>query len=175
VVTAAVNGEIYVCFLFPHRTLAACDARSWRSSGVIVSRLRLPPSLPPFLPIARITREISALVGLGGFVGLGAGTVSGSAVERCTMRKAAWFSSIGLLLIRFGIAQVCHMGAGCQIQSSPLPKIRAHPMTEVHVLIGDSARRDVPSSCAFSMVAPNFVLWYNSCLLSRCKHDGRRR
>jgi hypothetical protein len=44
---------------------AASDAflaRAERSSGVIVSRLRLPPILPPLRPISRMISENSALV-----------------------------------------------------------------------------------------------------------------
>ena len=38
-------------FRLAHRALAASDARSLRSSGVMVSMLRLPPIRPPLMPI----------------------------------------------------------------------------------------------------------------------------
>jgi|HubBroStandDraft_4_1064222.scaffolds.fasta_scaffold74365_2 hypothetical protein len=62
-------------------------------------------------------REISALLGFltGGGVG------SASAVDRCTIWKAAWFTSEGLLLIRLGMVPVCHAAAPFQNESSPLP------------------------------------------------------
>jgi hypothetical protein len=48
------------------RFLAAANdaflARAERSSGVIVSRLRLPPILPPLLPISRMISENRAFV-----------------------------------------------------------------------------------------------------------------
>jgi hypothetical protein len=69
---------------FAHRALAARDALSCLSSGVKVSKLRFPPILPPFFPIADITREISLEI-----FALGLGGVGGSAVERSTMRNAA--------------------------------------------------------------------------------------
>ncbi len=59
---------------------------------------RLPPILPPFFPISDMILEISDLVELG----------IDSAVERSTIRWAAWFTSDGRLLIRFGMPQVCH-------------------------------------------------------------------
>jgi hypothetical protein len=94
---------------FAQRLLAAFSARSRRSSGVSVTKLRFPPIFPPFFPIADITREISDLVA---FRERRIG--SGSAVDRSTIRWAAWFTSDGLLLIRFGIPQVCH---GSQLSS----------------------------------------------------------
>ena|ERR1019366_8974626 len=110
-----VNTSLFVRFwersvsllFFAHRALAACKALSLRSSGVMVTRLAFPPILPPLRPIADITREISALLALGGlFCGFSG---SGSAVDRCTIWKAAWFTSEGLVLIRFGMAPVCHV------------------------------------------------------------------
>ncbi len=44
--------------------VAAFLARADRSSGVIVSRLRLPPIFPPLRPISRITSEISFLLNM---------------------------------------------------------------------------------------------------------------
>jgi hypothetical protein len=41
---------------------AAFFARAYRCSGVMVSRLRLPPILPPFLPISRMISRNSAFV-----------------------------------------------------------------------------------------------------------------
>lgn len=69
--------RVYVCFLFAHRACAALSATWLRCSGVMVTKRRLPPTLPPLRPMAVITREISDLVGLAG-VAVG----SGSAVER---------------------------------------------------------------------------------------------
>jgi hypothetical protein len=42
--------------------MAAFFARADRSSGVMVSRLRLPPILPPFAPISRMISRKMALV-----------------------------------------------------------------------------------------------------------------
>lgn len=96
---------------FAHLAFAAWSARSRRSSGVRVTKLRLPPILPPFRPIADIMREISLLDALGGFRVRLADLGSGSSVDLCTMRKAAWFTSDGLLLLfrfSFDMPQVCH-------------------------------------------------------------------
>jgi len=68
-----------------HLALAACRATALRSSGVIVSNRRLPPIFPPRLPIADITREISALLAFEGFFGFVEGCASESAVDRCTI------------------------------------------------------------------------------------------
>ena len=96
-------GNISTTPLFPfHRAVAAANALACRSSGVMVIRRRFPPILPPLRPIADITRLISALL-VGRTLDVGAG-----AVERSTIRKAAWFTSDGLLLIRFCILSVCH-------------------------------------------------------------------
>lgn len=89
---------------FFQRDSAAFLALFFRAAGDMVSRLRLPPIFPPLRPISDMMREISERIGLVE----GSISVSGSAVERSTMRCAAWFMSEGLLLIRFGIPQVCH-------------------------------------------------------------------
>jgi hypothetical protein len=99
-------GDIFTISLFLfHRALAACKALACRSSAVIVTKRRLPPILPPLRPIADITREISAWLVARALIG------RSDAVERSTIRKAAWFSSEGLLLIRFGMNQVFHNSA----------------------------------------------------------------
>lgn len=65
-----------------------------------------------------MTREISAwVVFLGRLVGRG----SGADVDRSTMRNAAWLMSEGLVLIRLGMALVCHVRRPSQNESSPLP------------------------------------------------------
>ncbi len=64
---------------FAQRALAAFNARSLRSSGVRVTRLRLPPIRPPFLPIADITRDTARGILRFRFGG------SGSSVGRCTV------------------------------------------------------------------------------------------
>src|SRR5271157_768449 len=91
---------------FAHLALAASNARSRRCSDVKVTKLRFPPIFPPFFPIADITREISVWLA---FLGRLVCSVVGSAVDRSTIRKAARFTSVGRLLIRFGIDQVCHV------------------------------------------------------------------
>jgi len=102
---------------------------SWlRSSGVMLSIRRLPPFLPPFVPIADMTREISDLVIFAGFVA--SSGLDAPAVESSTIRNAAWFTSIGLalLLIRFGIVdmmpEVVSRCESMDFQSSPLPRVR---------------------------------------------------
>lgn len=71
--------EGHFCLGFFQRLSAAFLATSRRSSTVMVSKRRFPPILPPLLPIAAITRDISDLDGLG----------SGSVVERRTIWNAA--------------------------------------------------------------------------------------
>jgi hypothetical protein len=70
----------YVFLCFAQRVLAAFAATSRRSDAVMVSRRRLPPILPPRLPIADMTRDISD------FDGFGSGWLS---VERRTIWNAA--------------------------------------------------------------------------------------
>jgi hypothetical protein len=71
---------------------------------------RLAPILPPFRPIAAITREISDRFGLADSGGL-------SAVDSATSWWASWLKSLGLfgLLKRFGIDPVCHGGGRSNI------------------------------------------------------------
>lgn len=118
-------GQQFRHFSLDHRALAAFMATWLRCSAVIVSNRRLPPIFPPLRPMARITLEISALLALGG---LAAAWGIGSAVDRSTMRCAAWLTSLGLLLIRFGIPQVCHRSSapGAEFQSSPLPALAVY-------------------------------------------------
>jgi hypothetical protein len=81
-----------LCLLLDQRALAAFLALFFRSEMDIVSRLRLPPILPPLRPISAIaleTREAS----------IGAS----SEVDRATTAAAIWFESLSLLLMRFGM------------------------------------------------------------------------
>jgi len=63
----------------------------------MVTSRRFPPIFPPLRPIADMTRDISDEV-----TGRSGASVP---VERRTIWKAAWFTS---LLNRFGMATVCH-------------------------------------------------------------------
>lgn len=56
-VRVALHSASFLCLA--QRAFAASDADLLRSSGVIRSARVLPPILPPLLPIAAMTREIS--------------------------------------------------------------------------------------------------------------------
>jgi hypothetical protein len=73
-------------FLLAQRALAAVAALSLRCSGVRVTRLRLPPILPPLTPMRDMMRETAGDTVRLAFLG---GAISDSPTECCTIWKAA--------------------------------------------------------------------------------------
>ncbi len=121
----------YFSVCLPHLAFAAADRALLRSSAETLAHRFFPPFLPPLLAIARMNRSTSALLNCGGASMASEATEdfrvlltdAGSAVERCTISKAAWFTSLGCLGLRerFCILEVCHGRQPSQNESSPLP------------------------------------------------------
>ncbi len=143
---------------FAHLAFAAFNARSLRSSGVNVSRLRFPPIFPPFLPIADMTREMSCFDGLRGCAMIITSGLSSSDVDRWTCTKAAWLMSSGLLLRFSFILQVCHVCQPSQNESSPLPNVIDRRHGRILTLTNDSRTRFYPDDIKINIFRPPFAI-----------------